>query len=528
MEALSPLLPVPIHGSLYIAQPYENPFGSLLGLYVVLKNPEKGVLIKLAGKVTPNPATGQLTTTFQGNPPVAFSHFNFHFREGQQAPLISPPACGTYTTQAELTPFSEPASILTDFSSFQITKGFDGGPCPAGVPFAPQIQAGMLNNNAGNFSPFYLHLTRSDADAGISSFSTTMPPGLSGVIAGIPYCPEADIALARTKSGAGEEAAPSCPSSSLLGHTLVGTGVGAVLAYTPGKLYLAGPYNGDPFSLVSVTSAVVGPFDLGTVVIRFGLAHRSAHSAGLSRPHSLRTDPHDHPGHRRPRARHPRLHRPPQLHDQPDQLRSDGDSKHPEQQSQAELDGLLALSGDELLEPEVRPEILGLDDGKTSKANGAEPAREAHLPERRRWAPTRTSRRSKSNSQAAALAPDDAAEGVHGQAVRSKPRRRARRHRIIGHARSCTRRCCRYRWPAPRSSSPTAAKRSRACDGAAGLRRHDRSRRHDVHHKRHHQHDVQDVPDQPFTSFELTLPEGPYSALAANGNLCAQEADHAQ
>jgi hypothetical protein len=29
------------------------------------------------------------------------------------------------------------------------------------------------------------------------------------------------------------------------------------------------------------------------------------------------------------------------------------------------------------------------------------------------------------------------------------------------------------------------------------------------------------VPDQPVTSFELTLPEGKYSALAANGNLCA-------
>jgi hypothetical protein len=280
VEIHTPLLSVPVDGSIFIAQPYENPFsepghlnGSLVALYIVAKNPENGILIKLAGKVDRNPVTGQLTTTFENNPQLPFDHFNFHFREGQQAPLITPPACGTYTTQALLTPWSAPLASLTDTSSFQITKGFDGGACPPGgaPPFSPKIESGTVNNVAGAPSSFYLRLTRSDGEAEISSFSTTLPPGLTGILTGIPFCPEADIVLARSKSGAQEQANPSCPEASLLGHSQVGTGVGAVLAYTPGKIYLAGPYDGDPFSLVSVTSAVVGPFDLGTVVVRFGL-----------------------------------------------------------------------------------------------------------------------------------------------------------------------------------------------------------------------------------------------------------------
>jgi hypothetical protein len=284
VEVNTPLLSTAIHGSLFIAQPYENPFsepghpnGSLVALYVVLKNPETGILIKLAGKVTPNPVTGQLSTTFENNPQLPFDHFNFHFREGAQAPLISPPACGTYTTQAQLTSWSEPTAVLTDTASFTITKGYEGGECPSGggaggIPFKPQIQSGTLNNSAGAFSPLYVHLTRTDADQEISGFSTNLPPGLTGDLTGIPFCPEADIALARSKTGAEEEANPSCPVASEIGHTLVGTGVGAVLAYVPGKVYLAGPFEGAPFSVVSVTSAVVGPFDLGTVVLRFGLS----------------------------------------------------------------------------------------------------------------------------------------------------------------------------------------------------------------------------------------------------------------
>jgi hypothetical protein len=285
VEITTPVLTTPIHGSLFIAQPYENKFpepaaghpnGTLVALYIVARNPETGIFIKLAGKVTPNPVTGQLVTTFANNPQLPFSHFNFHFREGVQAPLITPATCGTYTTQAALTPWANPLKTLAEGSSFSITSGVGGGACPSGggvggTPFNPGIQSGTLNNNAGSFSPFYLHLTRTDAEQYISGFSTNLPPGLTGDLTGIPFCPEAEIAAARAKSGRAEEANQSCPAASQVGHTLVGTGVGSVLAYVPGKLYLAGPFQGAPFSLVSVTSAVVGPFDLGTVVLRFGL-----------------------------------------------------------------------------------------------------------------------------------------------------------------------------------------------------------------------------------------------------------------
>jgi hypothetical protein len=289
VEITTPLLSAAIHGSIYIAQPYENQFsepghpsGSLVALYIVAKNPENGILIRLAGKVDRNPVTGQLTTTFQNNPQLPFDHFNLHFREGQQAPLITPPTCGAYTTQALLTPWSEPLQGLTDSSSFSIAHGVGGGACPAGVPpFSPQITAGTINNVAGGSSPFYLRLSRGDGESEITSFSTSLPPGLTGILTGIPFCPEQDIALARVKSGVQEQNEPSCPAASQLGTSEVGTGVGAVLAYTPGKIYLGGPYNGDPFSLVSVTSAVVGPFDLGTVVVRFGL-HLDPHTVQVS------------------------------------------------------------------------------------------------------------------------------------------------------------------------------------------------------------------------------------------------------
>ncbi len=281
VSAHTPVLKEELTGSAYLAQPYQNPFsepghptGSLVALYVVMRIPARGLIAKLAGKVTLNPVTGQLTTTFTETPPLPFDKFVFNFRSGEAAPLVNPPVCGSFQAQSVLASWAEPSELVSNLSApFEITKGVGGGACPAGgvPPFNPQVVSGTRSNASDTYSPFYLRIVRGDGEQEITKFTTVLPRGLTGNLTGIPYCPDADIEAARHVTGAQELREPSCPAASEIGHTSVGAGVGGVLAQTPGKIYLAGPYHGGSLSVVSITSATVGPFDLGTVVIRFAL-----------------------------------------------------------------------------------------------------------------------------------------------------------------------------------------------------------------------------------------------------------------
>jgi hypothetical protein len=269
LKVESPLFGTPIEGGIFLAQPYQNPFGSLLALYLVAKAPDRGVIVKLAGELSADPGSGRLVATFVDLPQLPYSHLVVAFREGQRSPLATPPACGSYVAQTNLTGWLEPGQAFSEGTQFQLSKGIGGGACPAAnAPFAPQSQAGTLNRNAGSYSSFYLHLTRSETDQEITGYSAKLPPGLLGKLAGVPFCPEAAIAAAHRNGGFAEAASPSCPAASQIGHTTAGYGLGSVLAYAPGALYLAGPYHGSPLSVVAVDPATVGPFDLGTVVIR--------------------------------------------------------------------------------------------------------------------------------------------------------------------------------------------------------------------------------------------------------------------
>ena len=276
----SPLFEDTVDGAVYLAEPddpftpgggFENPFDSLLALYLVAKAPERGVLVKVVGRLGADPGSGRLTASFDRLPQLPYSNLEMVFREGQRAPLVTPAGCASFATDVELIPWNDPNRVLRSSTPLSVNKGLGAGDaCPGSgpPPFAPQAIGGSLNVNAGSYSPYYLHLTRSDAEQEITSYSLTLPPGLLGNIASIPYCPEAAIEAARAKTGKEEEGHPSCPAASEIGRTFSGYGVGPVLAYAPGKLYLAGPYRGSSFSVVAVNSARVGPFDLGTIIIR--------------------------------------------------------------------------------------------------------------------------------------------------------------------------------------------------------------------------------------------------------------------
>jgi hypothetical protein len=278
LVARTPLLDEPIEGAVYLAQPHENKFDSLLALYIVARVPARGILVKQAGLVQADQTTGQLTTTFDGLPPLPYSNFEFNLREGPRAALITPGTCGSYRTVARLYPFSAPGSAVERTAPFTVTSGAGGAPCAASEgakPIKPAFEAGTTPPLAGAYSPFVFRVSRTDGEQRFSSVSATLPGGLLGRIAGVPYCSEAGISQASSRGaegdGAKENASPSCPAASQVGTVTVSAGAGSQPYYVQGKAYLAGPYKGAPLSLEIITPAIAGPFDLGSVAVRTAL-----------------------------------------------------------------------------------------------------------------------------------------------------------------------------------------------------------------------------------------------------------------
>jgi hypothetical protein len=256
VEVHTPLLPEPLVGAAYLATQDANPFGSLVALYLVGYDPVAGVRIKLAGEVKPDPITGQLVATFKETPQLPFEDLDLHFFGGSRAPLGSPALCGSYTTTASIAPWSGREPVASS-SEFDITAGPNNPTCQNPLPFAPALTAGMTSIQAGGFSPFTMTMSREDGNQNLKAIELHMPPGLLGTLSGVALCgePQAD--------------AGTCGPESLIGETTVSVGLGgSPYSVTGGKVYITGPYDGAPYGLSIVNPAKAGPFNLGNVIVR--------------------------------------------------------------------------------------------------------------------------------------------------------------------------------------------------------------------------------------------------------------------
>jgi hypothetical protein len=262
----TPALEEALEGQVFLAEPECSPCspadaedGKMVRLFVqAISEGEGGIVIKLEGHAMIDQTTGQITTVFKNNPQLPFDEFKLKLAGGPRAVLANPRSCGLVSSNLDLSAWSSPFTPdITPSYSFEISQNCFG------PQFNPSFVAGMPNVQAGGFGGFTLAFGRSDNDEYVGQLTTSMPAGLLGKIAGIPLCKEA------------QAIAGSCDAASQIGtvEALTGPGANAFLV-SGGHVFLTEGYGGAPYGLSIVVPAVAGPYTLsgtngtGSVVVR--------------------------------------------------------------------------------------------------------------------------------------------------------------------------------------------------------------------------------------------------------------------
>ena len=270
-----PLPPDSLNGDVYLATQESNDpeSGQMYRIFINPKSTRFGIDVRLVGNIVADEETGQLTAHLRETPQVPFESVTLKLDAAKET-LTSPPTCGPNRTTSSMEPWARPGTFATPSSAFTLSSAPGGGSCPATLaarPFDPTFTAGPTDRKAGAFTPFELHMTRPDGAQEFRQVKVTLPQGMVAQLRNLDYCPEQRIDDAeRAFTGTRESGTPPppCPDKSFLGTSRIAAGSGPNPFVANGNVYLAGPYNGAPLSLVFMTPAVAGPFDLGTVVVR--------------------------------------------------------------------------------------------------------------------------------------------------------------------------------------------------------------------------------------------------------------------
>jgi hypothetical protein len=259
VEVITQLLSGPLTGKVYLGVPLNDDptSGQMFRIFLELKG--FGQDIKLPGSVTADPTTGQLTATFANLPELPFEEVKLHLNGGPNATVVNPSSCGQNTTTTAISPYSDPTAPATPSSTFTTSYDGNGEPCPASLPFSPSASLSTASDRAGVLSPVSVSFARGDGEQPLGRISAHLPPGLLGYVSRVPLCDPADAA------------AGTCMPESRIGAVSATAGPGSDPLTVPGTVYLAQGTGGYPFALSVVVPAVAGPYDLGNVVVLVNL-----------------------------------------------------------------------------------------------------------------------------------------------------------------------------------------------------------------------------------------------------------------
>jgi hypothetical protein len=271
----TPLLPPgSLVGNVYLGKPANGPItGPPFAVYLAVESKRYGVGVRLRGSVVANEQTGQLTATFEENPQAPFEDFRVSFKGGPLATLANPLTCVSQPVSSFAPSTGQPPAGALLSSPFSAGAG---SVCSTSAPFSLGHSTQNSSPDAGDYTSYTFNLARSDGQQYLSQVKTVLPAGLVGLIPSVTLCGEP-----QAQSGA-------CPAASKIGVAKVKVGAGSEPYEFEGPVFMTGPYNGAPFGLSVPVPAVAGPFNFGTVVTRAAI-NVDVHSGRVIATSSLPT-----------------------------------------------------------------------------------------------------------------------------------------------------------------------------------------------------------------------------------------------
>jgi hypothetical protein len=243
------LLDEPLSGSVFVGdQRSDDPeSGELFRVLLYAAAGARGVFVKLPGQVRADAATGDVEATFANNPQLPFARLAVRFKGGMRAPFATPASCGTRQLAATFTSWAGHARSLAQDASIA---------CGGTPAFAPTFAAGSVDPVAGAFTPMRLRFGREDGEPYFRGLAVRMPRGVLAKPAGVELCDDRHAADG------------TCSAASRIGSVVATAGPGSDPLVVHGTVHLTESYRGAPYGLADVVPVKVGPFDLGTVVVR--------------------------------------------------------------------------------------------------------------------------------------------------------------------------------------------------------------------------------------------------------------------